>query len=314
MPFSCFCRRRKVSSRPGQTANQTSTKPELQTESPIVKDTVGDDYISNPLKLEIHESSDTLTPSGRHGVCQEIDEVVTPETSADARSVLLQVDCSVELDSHHDIESICLDRTLEQEEDPCDVSQHSGEGFHPAIMPMLVELRNGPYSDFEVGQSRFPDEIDTGRVDAVIDSRLLDVIPVDEICEHVPDIVDSGISEESTPPIYEPTLVSPEDELRDEEVVVVPSIVKEDPITREPTDDLIDDIAPSDQENTSVHNRWDVNEPQYIDEFGSNPEDQYNTAASVPFFNGCSATLGYSSARLLQYRLSGIVSLSSKRS
>ena len=52
-------------------------------------------------------------------------------------------------------------------------------------------------------------------------------------------------------------------------------------------------------------------EPQYIDEFNISPEDQYNTAASVPFFNACSATLGYPTARLLQFRLHGIMTIPS---
>jgi hypothetical protein len=47
----------------------------------------------------------------------------------------------------------------------------------------------------------------------------------------------------------------------------------------------------------------------YIDEVNILPEDQYNTAASVPFFNTCSATLGYPAARLLQFRLRGILSI-----
>jgi hypothetical protein len=50
-------------------------------------------------------------------------------------------------------------------------------------------------------------------------------------------------------------------------------------------------------------------EPTYIDECGVAPEDQYNSAASVPFFNMCSATMGYPTARLIQYRLSGILSV-----
>jgi hypothetical protein len=51
----------------------------------------------------------------------------------------------------------------------------------------------------------------------------------------------------------------------------------------------------------------------YIDEFGMKPEDQYNSATNVSFFNQCSATLGYPAARLLQYRLSGIMSLPESR-
>ena len=51
----------------------------------------------------------------------------------------------------------------------------------------------------------------------------------------------------------------------------------------------------------------------YIDEFGMKPGDQYNSATNVSFFNQCSATLGYPTARLLQYRLSGIMSLPETR-
>ncbi len=50
-------------------------------------------------------------------------------------------------------------------------------------------------------------------------------------------------------------------------------------------------------------------EPFYIDEYGSRPEDQYNTASSVSFFNVCSSTMGYPTARLLQFRLHGILSI-----
>lgn len=48
-------------------------------------------------------------------------------------------------------------------------------------------------------------------------------------------------------------------------------------------------------------------DPSYIDEFGLVPEDQYNSATAVPFFSMCSATMGYPTARLLQFRLNGIM-------
>lgn len=48
-------------------------------------------------------------------------------------------------------------------------------------------------------------------------------------------------------------------------------------------------------------------EPMYIDEFAVLPEPDYNDATSVPFFNTCSATLGYPAARLLRFRLQGIL-------
>jgi hypothetical protein len=47
----------------------------------------------------------------------------------------------------------------------------------------------------------------------------------------------------------------------------------------------------------------------YIDEFGFVPEDHYNSATAVSFFSMCSATMGYPTARLLQFRLSGIMSI-----
>ena len=52
-----------------------------------------------------------------------------------------------------------------------------------------------------------------------------------------------------------------------------------------------------------------LDEPCYIDELSIHPEDQYNDATNVPFFNTCSATLGYTAARLLRFRLNGIISI-----
>ena len=47
----------------------------------------------------------------------------------------------------------------------------------------------------------------------------------------------------------------------------------------------------------------------YIDENSVPPEEQYNDATHVPFFNSCSALLGYTAARSLRYRLHGIMSI-----
>jgi hypothetical protein len=52
-----------------------------------------------------------------------------------------------------------------------------------------------------------------------------------------------------------------------------------------------------------------LDEPCYIDEHFIHPEDQYNDATNVPFFNTCSATLGYAAARQLRFRLNGIISI-----
>ncbi len=52
-----------------------------------------------------------------------------------------------------------------------------------------------------------------------------------------------------------------------------------------------------------------IYDPIYIDELGLDPLDQFNTASSVSFFNLCSSTIGYPTARLLQFRLHGIVSI-----
>jgi hypothetical protein len=67
------------------------------------------------------------------------------------------------------------------------------------------------------------------------------------------------------------------------------------------------------REPASVFDVPNEDELLYIDEYGIAPEDQYNSAASVPFFNACSANLGYPTARLLKYRLSGIVSIQKSR-
>jgi hypothetical protein len=54
----------------------------------------------------------------------------------------------------------------------------------------------------------------------------------------------------------------------------------------------------------------DSEEPEYIDEHGIEPVDQYNTSSTaVPFFSPAAATMGYSTARLLQFRMNGIVSI-----
>ena len=53
----------------------------------------------------------------------------------------------------------------------------------------------------------------------------------------------------------------------------------------------------------------DSDELSYIDEKGLNPYDQYNSGSSVSFFNPAASTMGYTTARLLQFRLNGIVSL-----
>lgn len=113
---------------------------------------------------------------------------------------------------------------------------------------------------------------------------------------------------------------APQIEWNNQEYAALPSIVQEGLIPLRHVDRLAEfeclpgEIARSETEEEQNPKSLNLTEPLYVHEFGSNPEDQYNTAASVPFFNGCSATLGYTSARLLQYRLSGIVSLSSKRS
>ncbi len=52
-----------------------------------------------------------------------------------------------------------------------------------------------------------------------------------------------------------------------------------------------------------------LDDPIYIDEFGYVPEEQFNSATSVSFFNLCSSTVGYPTARLMQYRLHGILSI-----
>jgi hypothetical protein len=112
----------------------------------------------------------------------------------------------------------------------------------------------------------------------------------------------------------------PRIEWNNQEYAVLPSTVQEGLIPPGHVEHLAEiesrpgEIAPSETKEEQNRKSLNLSEPLYVDEFGSNPEDQYNTAASVPFFNGCSATLGFTSARLLQHRLSGIVSLSSKRS
>jgi hypothetical protein len=73
----------------------------------------------------------------------------------------------------------------------------------------------------------------------------------------------------------------------------------------EDVEDVVKEVETS---PTAVESISGEPELTYIDEYGISPEDQYNTATSVSFFNPCSATLGYPTARLLQYRLSGIVS------
>lgn len=65
--------------------------------------------------------------------------------------------------------------------------------------------------------------------------------------------------------------------------------------------------AREDKENEP--NETDGDELSYIDEKGLNPYDQYNSGSSVSFFNPAASTMGYTTARLLQFRLNGIVSL-----
>jgi len=52
-----------------------------------------------------------------------------------------------------------------------------------------------------------------------------------------------------------------------------------------------------------------LHEPYYIDEVGLEPLKQFNSGTSVPFFNLCSATVGYPTSRLLKFRLNGIISI-----
>ena len=75
----------------------------------------------------------------------------------------------------------------------------------------------------------------------------------------------------------------------------------------EAVDELVGEVEQICEENLQL---GEVSTPEleYIDEYGIPPEEQYNSATNVSFFNPCSATLGYPTARLLQYRLSGIVS------
>ncbi len=48
-------------------------------------------------------------------------------------------------------------------------------------------------------------------------------------------------------------------------------------------------------------------EMTYIDDLGLVPTDLFNASASVPFFSGYASVMGYSSARLLHLRMSGIM-------
>lgn len=66
-------------------------------------------------------------------------------------------------------------------------------------------------------------------------------------------------------------------------------------------------INPEEQVIMEVSAARQYDEPTYIDEFEALPEHDYNNATSVPFFSTCSATLGYPAARLLRFRLQGIL-------
>jgi hypothetical protein len=66
-------------------------------------------------------------------------------------------------------------------------------------------------------------------------------------------------------------------------------------------------INPEEQIIIEVSAARQYDEPTYIDEFEAMPEHEYNDATSVPFFSTCSATLGYPAARLLRFRLQGIL-------
>jgi hypothetical protein len=99
------------------------------------------------------------------------------------------------------------------------------------------------------------------------------------------------------------------------EPVVTETSIDDDPNGSKPA--LIDlsdiKIIESVEADTAPLSENDEKEPaaelEYIDEHGIPPEEQYNSGTNVSFFNPCSANLGYSTARLLQFRLSGIVSI-----
>jgi hypothetical protein len=71
-----------------------------------------------------------------------------------------------------------------------------------------------------------------------------------------------------------------------------------------PQEDLSDILQLSGDEHQK---EIDGAELMYIDDIALRPTDQYNMNASVPFFSGCASSMGYTSARLLHLRMSGIV-------
>ena len=65
---------------------------------------------------------------------------------------------------------------------------------------------------------------------------------------------------------------------------------------------------PADAEASDQERVQSADEPSYLDERGVHPLDQHNSGP-VSFFNSCAATMGYPTARLLHFRLNGILSV-----
>jgi hypothetical protein len=120
-----------------------------------------------------------------------------------------------------------------------------------------------------------------------------------------------GTSNESTRELGTSCLLVPRGEYCTEECSDVNGYLSMIPFT--PSSEFPKDLISADPsymgDQPHPNPNLSSDDPLYIDEFGLTPEDQYNTAADVPFFSICSSTMGYPTARLLQFRLSGIISI-----